>query len=154
MGNSKTSVWLLKPCTNSFWSHCIPVLHWSPVLLHWLWNLPVLDSIMDLFLHEVVNVTYIDTIMEFSKTGKRCGQAALGVQLCYGLTVRSSCLFWVAMQSSVVDNFSSSHSSGATSLGNPAYQEEKVSIIKWNLITQITMKQMQDTKISLSHSGH
>lgn len=77
---------------------------------------------------------------EFSKKGKLCEQAAFGIHLCYGLTVRSSCLFRVAMESSMVDSFSSSQSSEATSWGNSAYQEEKISIIKWNLITQITMK--------------
>lgn len=52
----------------------------------------------------------------------------------------------------MVDSFSSSQSSGATSWEGSAHQEEKVSIIKWNLITQ--MKQMPDIKISPSHFGH
>ena len=77
LGSPKASVWLAKPshCTNSSWSYRTPVLHGSPVLLHWLWNCPFLGSVMGPSTHGAVSLIYIDTGMGVQQERKTVGRS-------------------------------------------------------------------------------
>lgn len=70
-----------------------------------------------------------------------------------GLTVRSSCLFWVAMESSTVESFSSCQSSGATSWGISMKPIQKITLREIYL-KRSSFHCWEVQNINASHKNH
>lgn len=154
LGNPKAFVSLVKlSChTDSSRSHHM-FLRKSPVLLHQLWSLPTPRFNHGPLLAQGNELFKQTKEWEFCKKQNLCGLRAFGIQLYYSLTVRSSCLFWVAMESSMVDNFSSSQSSGAASWGISVNQKQNITL-KGIYLYRLSFHCCEAQNINASHKSH